>query len=308
MLPYTVRHLDFISIYSFTYQKSVFKMKQFKSLWTMVTAIAVVLFLSILTQCQSPTPPTKCELPAPNTVRVDSFTSNRAYISWTQVAGNNGYRIRITAVDSPPSYPAIIDTTVAVNDTTFVGNLLINKRLQVQVNPVCPSGLVSPNNGSALIEGIVIVDKTPLDPPCEDETEVKCYTINQLPASVGYQKIYGNNKLSFDVFSFLQNPPRYYHFVIYNGNVVVSDFKLIQMGSSTANTYFFAQNCKINPPNALVTNYNPNTKTYTWNDGATNVLKLQLINSTNQLRFTSLKKRTFLMESSRSYSKICVKP
>jgi hypothetical protein len=283
-------------------------MKQFPSFWTMVAAISLVFTLALLPQCQTPTPPSKCELPAPNTVRVDSFTSNQAYISWSQVSGNNGYRIRIAPVDSPPSMPAIIDTTVAANDTIFVANVLTYKRLQVQISAVCSNKLVSPNNGSALIEGIVIVDKTPLDPPCEDETEVKCYTMNQSPASVGYQKIYGYNKLSYDVFSFLQNPPRYYHFVIYNGNVVVSDFKLIQTGTSTANTYFFARYCSINPPNALPANYNPTIKTYTWNDGATNVLKLQIINSTNQIRFTSVKKRTFLKESSRSYSKICVKP
>ncbi len=285
-------------------------MKQFKFFAAFLIVIATFFALMLLPQCTTTSQP--CSLPAPNSARVDSFTPNQTHISWSQVVGNNGYRIRIIEVGS--TAPAIIDTTVAINDTNFVAvNLPFNKALEAQIRAICPNNSVSPNFKALEIEGIVIVDEPVIFPPIGTSTgcptgSINCYEIDKLPASVNFQTQSSSAPTkNFVIQNFLQTPRKHYRIVIKKGNNVVSDFRLLHhLPPVVANVFVISKACSIKPPE----NYSASNNAYKWQESSStngSILRLIIDNANNRVILQSNSLRSFTVYSSTSYSKQCSK-
>ena len=289
-------------------------MKQIKSFWTIFAAITFVIAVTLLPQCASESK--TCNLPAPQSARLDSFSNDQTYISWSQVVGNNGYRIRIIEVDSPASTPAIIDTTVVLNDTNFVAtNLPFNKRLEARISTICTNGEFSPKFKSLRIEGIIIVDEAAILRPLgtsegcpTGSISINCYQIDKLSASVNFQTLSSSVPTqSLVINNFHQTPQRHYHVIIKKGNAVVSEFRLLyNLPPQAGNVYVISKSCAIKPPK----NYNAVENSFKWSESSGgNVLRLIIDNANNRLILRSNigNPRSFTVYSSTKYSIQCTK-
>jgi hypothetical protein len=284
-------------------------MKQFKPFWAILAAIAFVIAVVLLPQCASPTPPPPCNLPAPQTVRLDSFKNGKAYLSWTQVAGNNGYRIKVVAVDSPSSASALRDTSVEINDTNVVIlNLPRNTLLEFQVSAKCSDGNSSKKSGTTrgttgvIVDEAILIRQSGLCPLGQQF----CYTIDNKPVTVNFQKFLSpTNAQSLVVLNFNQTIPRHYHIIIKKGSTVVSEFRLIFNLSPNVNLYTISKACSINPVNAGLDNVGIDDS-FEWSElgNSTNKLRLK-VSLTNQLILESDQPRDFTVYRSTKYTGKC---
>ncbi len=273
-------------------------MKQFKSFLAILGSIAFFFTLALMLKCAPP--PKPCKLPAPQTVRIDSFKSNgQAYISWTQVADNNGYRIRVVEVDSPPSLSALRDTSVSVNDTNLViSNLPVNTVLEFQVYAKCANDSSSTNGGSIRTQKIVIVDECPMidGGPIRLSEKKPCDTLSR-DASYQVQK---SNALvtSYNINRFIQKPKRQYRIKIMDGVNVVTDFLLL----AKPNIYYKCIDCGANPPKKE--DFNVKTGTFEWKEPKGNAkIRLKIDDKTNSLIIQTDLNRQYIVESSRNYGR-----
>lgn len=284
-------------------------MKQFRIFGALLTIILSAFSILLLTQCGSPAQPQSCNLAPPNVGRVDSIVNNQTYISWSQVIGNNGYRVRIVPLDT--LLPAILDTTVAANDTNFVANNLpVNSRLEARIYTICPNGESSKKFLPILLDdGIVIVDEPVMIPPIGSPDGcgkgfINCYNINNKPVTVNYLNTTVLNVLSFSISNFIATPRRHYHIIIKQGNTLLSEFRLINTSNSMypTNKYFISSGCATNRPTNA--NYNISTKTFTW---TVNGIQLRLIidDSNNKVLLSSNQPCTYTVLSSIKYTIKC---
>lgn len=231
-------------------------MKQIKSIWAIIAAITFVIVIALLPQCASPTPP-PCNLSAPKNVRIDSFKNGKAYLSWTQVAGNNGYRIKVVTVDSPPPPSVLRDTSVEINDTNIViTNLPRNTLLEFQVSAKCSDGSSSGNSGTTrgstgvIVDEVIFIRQSNL---CALGQQF-CYSIDNRPATVIRETFGAVNSSRLVIPNFIQLVPRHYHIIIKKGSTVVSEFRLIYNLSPNANLYTISTGCSVKPFNAILNN------------------------------------------------------
>jgi hypothetical protein len=273
-------------------------MKQLKPFWAILTSIAVVFAVVLLPQCTPKSPP--CNLPAPRTVRVDSFLSNgQAYISWTQVVGNNGYRIRVVEVDSPPSVTALRDTSVGINDTNIViTNLPVNTLLEFQVYAKCANDSSSTNYGSDIHTKIVIIDECPLldgegilpskKKPCDTLTRDASQKVEMSKAGVNF----------YTINRFIQKPKLQYRVKVMDGVKVMTDILLI----AKPTVYYKCSDCGENPPKK--TDFNVKTRTFEWKEPkGSNKIRLIIDDKTNSLIIQTDKKRQYIIERSIKYGR-----
>ena len=284
-------------------------MKQFRILGALLTIILSAFSILLLTQCGSPAQPQSCNLAPPNVGRVDSIVNNQTYISWSQVIGNNGYRVRIVPLDT--LLPAILDTTVAANDTNFVANNLpVNSRLEARIYTICPNGESSKKFLPILLDdGIVIVDEPVMIPRIGSPDGcgkgfINCYSIDNKPVTVNFQNTTVPNVLGLTLNNFIVTPRRHYHIIIKQGNTLLSEFRLINTSNGTNLTkkYFISSGCATNRPTSA--NYNVSTKTFSW---TVNGIQLRLIidDGRNEIVLSSNQPCTYTTLSSKKYTIKC---
>lgn len=277
-------------------------MKQIKYIWAIVAVIAAVLAIALKTQCASELKP--CNLPAPRVVRVDSFPNGTAYVSWSQVVGNNGYRIRVLRTDS--SATVLRDTSVGINDTNIViTNLPVNTLLEFQVSAKCPDGNSSTNIGTKRSVSIVIADEIvmtrcpqPNESPCDvmDDTDGPIIDLSQ------------SGKYTCDIPNFISsvgNKHFSYHIVIKddNTNIILSEFRLLYGLGQNGAIFGIEGSCGSNPPQRA--DFDGNNK-YEWFEPNNSPNKMRfIINSDNSVTLETDETRNYTIKKSTSYTTTC---
>jgi hypothetical protein len=265
-----------------------------------IALLFAVLAVVFMPKCNNDTAP--CNLPAPRSVRIDSFPNGKAYLSWSQVPGNSGYRIKVLVADSPVSVIVLRDTSVGINDTNIViANLPINTVLEFQVSAKCP-----PNDSSSTFFGttkgasIVIIDEIILNRCPSDQ--VPCDVMDDRDGT--FDKQTESSKTSYTINNFINNVgSRYYSYyiLISNSTNTVSEFRLLY-GLGQNGGIGIEGSCGVNP---LKMAYLKSSNTYEWTEPTGGSKIRFIINNNNSVTLETDANRDYSVESSTSYTTTC---
>jgi hypothetical protein len=276
-------------------------MKNPRVFWGIVALLFAVLTFVFVPKCNNDTAP--CNLPEPRSVRIDSFPNGKAYLSWSQVAGNSGYRIKVLVADSPVSVIVLRDTSVGINDTNVViANLPINTVLEFQVSAKCP-----PNDSSSTFFGttkgasIVIIDEIVMGRDCPTNT-VPCDVMDDKDNTLDKQS--ESNKTSYTINNFINNVGSSYYsyyILISNGTNAVSEFRILY-GLGQNGAFGIEGSCGVNP---LKMAYLKSSNTYEWTEPTGGSKIRFIINNNNSVTLETDANRDYSVESSTSYATTC---
>lgn len=79
-----------------------------------------------------------CDLPAPSNARVVKVNSYSASVSWSDVAGNAGYRVQIYEVINEVTNPVAIQDYEQQTTGRVFTNLMSGRKYKITIEAICP--------------------------------------------------------------------------------------------------------------------------------------------------------------------------